>query len=300
MAKEVLIVGSGVVGSATGGALLAKGHSVAFIDKNPERCAVLKQRGLSASTSIALPPATASIVLVSVPTPSTNTGYDLTWLEEATRSIGLAIRESKSFHIVGIRSTVAPGVCANNVTQWLEESSGKSADIGFAVASVPEFLREESASSDAEEPWITVIGARNAAARHELMELFEPLGGKLHVFDDTILAETIKIIHNCYNATKISFWNEMWLLCENLGIDQREVGEVVAHSAEGSFNPLYGIRGGYPFGGACLPKDLDGLIGFGERKQIPMPLLNAVRAVNAAIADLTVSMPSADDTLAIA
>ena len=237
---------------------------------------------------------------MSVPTPSTSTGYDLTWLEEATRSIGIALRESEAFHTIGIRSTVAPGVCANNVTEWLEESSGMRIDAGFAVASVPEFLREESALSDAEEPWVTVIGTRNEAARRDLMELFEPLGGKLHVFDDTILAETIKIIHNCYNATKISFWNEMWLLCENLGIDQREVSEVVAHSAEGSFNPHYGIRGGFPFGGACLPKDLDGLIGFGERRQIPMPLLKAVRTVNEALSDLTMSMPSEDESLAIA
>jgi UDPglucose 6-dehydrogenase len=273
---------------------------VTFVDKNPERCAMLRQRGLDSSTSLTLPQRESSIVLVSVPTPANNDGYNLTWLEEASRSIGIALRDSHGIHTVGIRSTVAPGVCANNVTSWLEESSGKYNDDGFMVASVPEFLREETALEDASDPWVTVVGSGSAAARQELRELFEPLGGKLHVFEDTILAETIKIIHNCYNATKISFWNEMWLLCENLGIDQREVSEVVARSAEGSFNPQYGIKGGYPYGGACLPKDLDGLIGFGERQEIPLPLLKAVREVNAAIADLTVSMQPADSTLAIA
>jgi 2-polyprenyl-6-methoxyphenol hydroxylase-like FAD-dependent oxidoreductase len=41
MSKLVSIVGSGVVGTATGTALLTKGHRVTFVDKNPERCAML-------------------------------------------------------------------------------------------------------------------------------------------------------------------------------------------------------------------------------------------------------------------
>ena len=47
-----------------------------------------------------------------------------------------------------------------------------------------------------------------------------------------------------------------------LGMACDPIAETVARSAEGSFNPEYGIRGGRPFSGACLPKDTEGFHGF--------------------------------------
>ena len=41
-------------------------------------------------------------------------------------------------------------------------------------------------------------------------------------------------------------------------------------------NPDYGIRGGRPFGGACLPKDTQGFIGFARELGVQMPLLESV------------------------
>jgi UDP-glucose 6-dehydrogenase len=34
----------------------------------------------------------------------------------------------------------------------------------------------------------------------------------LRIFSDPTEAELIKCAHNIYNAAKISFWNEMWLI----------------------------------------------------------------------------------------
>jgi UDPglucose 6-dehydrogenase len=91
----------------------------------------------------------------------------------------------------------------------------------------------------------------------------------------------IKCCHNIYNATKISFWNEMWLVAEHLGIPSDDVAKTVALSSEGSFNIHYGIRGGAPYAGACLPKDVRGFLGFAEGLGLTMPLLGAVVSVNA-------------------
>src|SRR5262249_51815446 len=93
-----------------------------------------------------------------------------------------------------------------------------------------------------------------------------------------------KCAHNIFNATKISFWNEMWLVCQDLGIDHDDVAGTVARSAEGSFNPVYGIRGGAPYGGVCLPKDTNGVLGFAADRPLRMPLLDAVVRVNEELA----------------
>jgi hypothetical protein len=88
-------------------------------------------------------------------------------------------------------------------------------------------------------------------------------------FDNPAEAEFIKCAHNIYNATKISFWNEMWLVAQKMGLDLDPIASTVAKSAEGSINPQYGIRGGAPYGGVCLPKDTCGFLGFadGDRRR---------------------------------
>jgi UDP-glucose/GDP-mannose dehydrogenase family, central domain len=72
----------------------------------------------------------------------------------------------------------------------------------------------------------------------------------------------------------------MWLVASRVGVDLDEVSATVALSAEGSINPQYGIRGGAPYGGACLPKDTIGFLGFAADHGVAMPLLEAVVRVN--------------------
>jgi UDPglucose 6-dehydrogenase len=127
---------------------------------------------------------------------------------------------------------------------------------------------------------MTVIGARSKRVQERMAALLAPFGGEMRVFDNPTTTEMIKCAHNLYNAAKISFWNEMWLVCQDLGIEHDDVAGTVAHSAEGSFNPLYGIRGGAPYGGVCLPKDTNGFLGFALDRTVPMPLLDAVVKVN--------------------
>ncbi len=178
------------------------------------------------------------------------------------RDVGAALAATGAMHTVVVRSTVPPSTTEDLVKPILEEVSGKKEGVGFALASNPEFLRAASAADDFRWPWMTVIGARSKRVQERLTALLAPFGGELRVFDDPATAEMIKCAHNIYNATKISFWNEMWLVCQELGIEHDDVAGTVARSAEGSFNPMYGIRGGAPYGGVCLPKDTNGFLGF--------------------------------------
>ena len=93
----------------------------------------------------------------------------------------------------------------------------------------------------------------------------------------------VKCCHNIFNATKISFWNEMWRVCQRLGLAADDIATTVSRSAEASTNPDYGIRGGAPYGGVCLPKDTKGFLGLAEQIGVPMPLLSAVIQVNDAL-----------------
>ena len=183
-------------------------------------------------------------------------------------------------HTVVTRSTVPPGTTTQLVGPALAQGSGTAEGVGFALAANPEFLRAASAEDDVRWPWMTVIGARSRRVAERLRTLLEPFGGEVRVFDRPETAELVKCAHNLYNATKISFWNEMWLVATSLGIDPDEVAGTVARSAEASMNPLYGVRGGAPFAGRCLPKDADGFLAFARELGLPMRLLDAVTGVN--------------------
>ena len=182
-----------------------------------------------------------------------------------------------------VRSTVPPGTCEQVVQPLLEQDSGKRVNEGFALASNPEFLRAATALEDFLFPWMTVIGARSRSTVDRLCSLTQSFGGEVRTFDNPAAAEMVKCCHNIFNATKISFWNEMWLVCQRLGLAADDIATTVSRSAEASTNPDYGIRGGAPYGGACLPKDTKGFLGLAARIGVPMPLLSAVVQVNDAL-----------------
>ncbi|MDQ3945578.1 MAG: UDP-glucose/GDP-mannose dehydrogenase family protein [Actinomycetota bacterium] len=280
---RAVIVGSGVVGTATGKGFADSGHQVQFVDINPGRVEDLRQEGFAASTVLDLsgPP---TFIFLTVPTPSSPAGYDLGALEAGVRSVGEALRHAGAWHTVVVRSTVAPGTCENVVKPLLEQASGRRVGEQFALASNPEFLRAASAREDFLMPWMTVIGSRSRRTVERLVEFYDGFGGEVRTFSSPAEAELAKCAHNLFNATKISFWNEMWKIGQRLGVGVDEVAATVARSAEGSINPEYGIKGGKPFGGACLPKDIQGFLGFAAELGMEMPILEAVIRTNDSLA----------------
>jgi UDPglucose 6-dehydrogenase len=278
--SRIFIVGSGVVGAATGGGFRDAGHDVTFIDINEARVSELKERGWDARTAIDLTDEPESLIFLTLPTPHEGHRYDLTAFSAGTASVGKALAGSAARHTVVVRSTVPPGTTEGLVKETLEENSGMVANEGFGLASNPEFLRAVSAAEDFANPWMTIIASRDPQNVERLREVLAPFGGELRTFSNPAEAEFIKCAHNIFNATKISFWNEMWLVAQKLGVDLDPIAATVARSAEGSINPEYGIRGGAPYGGVCLPKDTQGFLGFADTVGVDMPLLSAVVETN--------------------
>jgi UDPglucose 6-dehydrogenase len=278
---HITIVGSGVVGTATGTGFAREGHAVTFVDLEPRRVDALREQGLAATDELRF--RTESFIFLTLPTPNEGRRWNLEPFVRGTRAVGEAIEDSSDVHTVVVRSTVPPGTTDRLVGPILERITGGEAGDRFSLASNPEFLRAECALEDFVNPWMTVIGSRSKRTRERLADLLGPFGGELHTFADTRVPEMIKAAHNVFNATKISFWNEMWKVADTLDIDARDVARVVARSAEGSFNPDYGIDGGKPYGGACLPKDTKGFLGFAGDLGVELPLLEAVDQVNEAM-----------------
>lgn len=277
---RIFIVGSGVVGSATGLGFARAGHRVTFIDISSDRLAALTAQGMDARATLDLAAEPESFIFLTLPTPNAGNHYDLRAFGQGVADVGRALAQATAMHTVVVRSTVPPGTTQQVVAPLLEQHSGRHEGDGFCLASNPEFLRAASAEDDFRRPWMTVIGARHARVRERLEGLLSPFGGRLRMFDDPATAEFVKCAHNIFNATKISFWNEMWLVCQELGIDHDKVASTVADSAEASFNRQYGIRDGAPYGGVCLPKDTKGFLGFSAGLGVRMPLLEAVVEVN--------------------
>jgi UDPglucose 6-dehydrogenase len=284
--SRIFIMGSGVVGAATGEGFLNAGHDVTFVDINEVRVRELRDRGWDARTEIDLVGEPESLIFLTLPTPNDGHRYDLSAFTAGTAAVGRALAGSPARHTVVVRSTVPPGTTEGLVKQTLEQQSGLVAGEGFGLASNPEFLRAASAAEDFAHPWMTVIAGRDPQTVERLRELLAPFGGEMRTFTDPAEAEFVKAAHNIFNATKISFWNEMWLVARKLGVDLDPIAATVARSAEGSINPEYGIRGGAPYGGVCLPKDTQGFLGFAETIGVDMPLLSAVVETNDRLAEI--------------
>jgi UDPglucose 6-dehydrogenase len=296
--SRILIVGSGVVGQATGKGFARHGHAVSYVDINPQTIAQLRAEGLVATLPTEADWSAADVVMLAVPTPTVDGKVVLDFIETAALDIGRGLAQTERFVVVVVRSTVPPTTTEQRITPILEQASGKRARVDFGVAMNPEFLRQVSAAQDFARPWITVLGASDRRAAEQLDRLYAPFGA-LIVRCTPTEAEMIKYVNNVYNAVKISYFNEVHAICQQLGIDSNLVGATVARSAESMWNPLYGTRGGVPYGGACLPKDTAAFMTFVREQNCPHLMLEATIAVNQRLAAAVPAAASPDQIDAV-
>lgn len=145
----------------------------------------------------------------------------------------------------------------------------------------PEFLRQATAFEDVLNPDRIVIGKCCDVHGEFLRNLYAPLDKPIFVTTPGV-SEVVKLVSNAYLSMLISFWNEIYMLVKKLGLDIKEVAEIVCADRRMS---RYGtLKFGEPFGGKCLPKDLNHLIDAFHKMQLTPVLLYAVKKVNEEIA----------------
>lgn len=208
---------------------------------------------------------------IAVGTPSGSNGKpNLKWVRLAARSI--AESASGPLNVV-IKSTVPVGTA--EMVENIIVNSGRNGH-RFFIVSNPEFLREGAAVYDFMNPTRVVVGASDAAAADAVAGLYKTLDSPL-IKCDNKTAEMAKYASNVFLATRISFMNEMALLCEEYDVDIVKVADIMG------LDPRFGkdyLNAGLGWGGSCLPKDVKGLIHMAKSRNIPLRIVRAVQHIN--------------------
>lgn len=248
---KLQIVGSGVVGQATGRGLHAKGHDVTFVDIKPDIIAQLKNAGHHVSTT---PIKGQDVTLISVPTPSVNGRFVMDYVQAAAESVGCVLPDGE-YRVVTMRSTVPPGTVEDVILPILEETSGLTAGKDFGLCMNPELLRETSANEDFMNPPVIVIGEYDRRTGDVMNELYAGFDSVPIVRMPLKAAELFKYTSNVYGALKITFSNVIGEIANSIGVDPDMVINTVAEYSHVMQDANYGTSPGTAFGGACFPKD---------------------------------------------
>ncbi|WP_028079367.1 nucleotide sugar dehydrogenase [Solimonas soli] len=296
---NISIFGMGYVGAVCAACFAERGHTVIGVDVAADKvdlinagrspivepgleellAAGVKAGRLRATRDTRDAIENSELTMICVGTPSKKSGdLDLSYVEAVTRQIGEVIKTKKDRHTIVVRSTVLPGTVNGLVVPTLEEASGKLAGVDFGIAVNPEFLRESTAIYDYNHPPMTVVGEWDKASGDQLASLYEHLPAPI-IRKAIEVAEMVKYSCNVWHATKISFANEIGNIAKALGVDGRQVMEVVCQDTKLNLSDYY-LRPGYAFGGSCLPKDVRALTYRATQMDVEIPLLKSLMATN--------------------
>ena len=242
---HVQIIGMGVVGKAQAKVMQKLGHKVTGCDVRPGQF-----------TDIPI-------------TDNPIKNADLTFLCPPEKVVPEVIDKlvTKQIHNpYVIKSTVPPGT-----TRAAMEKHG------VHICHNPEFLREETAIEDALNQQFVIIGECCKEHGDAMEELYRPLGVPI-IRTDPNTSEMAKLVLNNYLSTLITFWNEIDKVCSHLNLDTRAVADLVKNDTRIS---EYGTAFfGKPFGGKCLPKDLNQLLALCRAKGVPVQLFETIKEIN--------------------
>lgn len=295
---RVVMVGTGYVGLVTGTCLAEVGHDVTCVDLSEQKIRLLKDGvcpifepgleniirrnvehdRLQFTTDLAGPLAQADMVFIAVGTPEGEDGSaDLKYVKAVAESLGKLINKDM---VVVVKSTVPVGTC-DIVEEIIDrELDKRKVKHQVVVASNPEFLKEGDAIADFMKPDRVVVGLNDYTAETAFRDLYRPFilddQGKLLLMDRRS-SELTKYGANAMLATRISFMNEMALLCERLGANIDKVRLGIGADARIGRKFLYAGPG---YGGSCFPKDVSALLKTSAANGVDMKVLNAVTEAN--------------------
>ena len=120
-------------------------------------------------------------------------------------------------------------------------------------------------------------------ATTELKRVFSKVFPKAHIIKtDSTHAEMVKYLTNTFLSVKVSFANEIYQLCDRLGIDYDKVVEYATYDerlGKSHWN-VPGHDGDFGFGGHCFPKDLKALLHLTKKLGTINNVLSATNETN--------------------
>ncbi|MEA2102384.1 MAG: UDP-glucose/GDP-mannose dehydrogenase family protein [Thermodesulfobacteriota bacterium] len=296
---KICIIGSGYVGLVSGACFSEMGNNVICVDQDQDKISMLsqgkvpiyepglgeliernhKEGRLRFTSDLEEGISGALLCFICVGTPQDTDGSaDLSSVLDVASQIGKIIKEYK---IIVDKSTV-PVKTAQKVRQRIQkgiDDRGLS-NLEFDIVSNPEFLKEGNAIQDFMRPERVIIGTDNVRTAEILKELYNPY---LRTSNNPVLvmdirsAELTKYASNAFLATKITFMNELSILCEKIGAD-------ITHVRKGmGVDERIGSRfllAGPGYGGSCFPKDVRALIATANEYDLDLKICIATSQAN--------------------
>ena len=219
----------------------------------------------------------SQVVFIAVGTPPNEDGSaDLSHVLSVARQIGDKLT---SPIIVVDKSTVPVGTADKVLEMITERLNQRGETIDFDVVSNPEFLKEGAAIADFMSPDRIVIGAAKESSFGVMSELYASFSRNREKIQTMGVrdAEMTKYAANAMLATKISFMNEMALMCEKYDVDVENVRRGIGSDSRIGYSFIYPGAG---YGGSCFPKDVRALVSMAEEQGVDAHIFSAVERRN--------------------
>ncbi len=270
---DVTVIGCGYVGLVTGTCLASIGHTVRGVEKDARKLKMLQEGHcpifepglvelmqenfasgqLQFTDDVKAAVKNAEVIYLCVGTPSKPDGtVDMTYLESAGKEVcdAVAAQNNDCLVTIVVKSTVPAGT-NRRLYNFLRAQTKASVQ----VVSNPEFLKEGTAVQDCLQPDRIVIGGQSPEAFRVMRRLYDPLVKREENFLTMSWesAELTKYAANSMLAARISFMNEMTILCEHYDADIEDIRKGIG--TDSRIGPAF-LRAGCGYGGSCFPKDV--------------------------------------------
>ena len=286
------VIGTGYVGLVVGTCLAETGNDVICVDVDEDKLKLLNE-GVSPIyepgladllrknlhegrlrfvADLALAVKESEVLFLALPTPPSEDGSaDLQHVLDVARKISVAMN---GYRVIVNKSTVPVGTA-----ELVRQTIAAETTFEFDVVSNPEFLKEGAAVNDFMKPERVVIGTSSPRALAIMQDICAPFirTGKPVIVMDERSAEITKYASNAFLATKISFMNEMAILCERVGADVDMVRKGMGTDPRIGSQFLFA---GIGYGGSCFPKDVKALLNTSKGNGYELQVLKAVDEVN--------------------
>lgn len=295
---RVCIIGTGYVGLVTGACLAEMGNDVTCVDLLPEKIAKLNageipiyepglkeivdrnvaEKRLVFTTDLKAGVENGLLCFICVGTPQDTDGSaDLSYVLKVAEQIG---QNLSGYKIIIDKSTVPVGTADKVRAKVQAELDKRGVAYEFDVVSNPEFLKEGNAIQDFLRPERVVVGTDNVRTAEILKELYAPFVRTSNhpvIVMDIRSAELTKYASNSFLAAKVTFMNELAILCDRLGADINAVREGMG--TDSRIGPRF-LLAGPGYGGSCFPKDVRALLATGRENGLELQICAATHSAN--------------------
>ncbi len=246
------IIGLGMVGGALKRYFATQNEEVLFYDKGDGDGSMEEVNN-------------ADVIFICVPTPfKEDIGFDLSFVQDACSKID-------GQKIIVLKSTIIPGTTNALQKQYSQHK--------FLFN--PEFLTEATVDQDMCFPNRQIIGyTENSREVADMVLNILPKAPFKKVMPASE-AEMVKYFSNTWFATKVVFANQMYDLCQKIGVNYELVKEAASADKMIGSSHLEIFHKGYRgYGGKCLPKDIRALIQLAQKNGVDLRLHKVVEEIN--------------------